>query len=49
VKSKRLESWIHSKVDDEPRPSTQIHERNRRKTPQIMKSKIGPKISPKIT
>jgi hypothetical protein len=30
-------------VDDEAHPSTQIHGRNRRKTPQIMKSKSGQK------
>jgi hypothetical protein len=35
-------------VDDEARPITQIYGRNRRKTPQIVKSKIGPKIAPKI-
>jgi hypothetical protein len=35
-------------VDDEARPSTQNHGRNRRKTPQIVKLKIGPKIPPKI-
>jgi hypothetical protein len=35
-------------VDDEARPSTQIHRRNRRKTSQIGKSKIDPKIPPKI-
>jgi hypothetical protein len=31
-------------VDDETQPSTQTHRRNRRKTPQIMRSRIGPKI-----
>jgi hypothetical protein len=31
-------------VDDETQPSTQTHGRNRRKTPQIMRSRIGPKI-----
>jgi hypothetical protein len=36
------------KVDDEAHPSTQIHRRNRRETHQITKSKIGPKIAPKI-
>jgi hypothetical protein len=36
-------------VDDEAHPSTQIHRRNQRKTPQIMKSKIRPKIPLKIT
>jgi hypothetical protein len=36
------------KVDDEARPSTQIHGRNQRKTPQIMRQKIGPKMPPKI-
>jgi hypothetical protein len=36
-------------VNDEAHPSTQIHRRNRRrKTPQIAKSKIRPKIPPKI-
>jgi hypothetical protein len=35
-------------VDDEARPSTQTHGKNRWKTPQIMGSKIGPKIPPKI-
>jgi hypothetical protein len=35
-------------VDDEAHPITQIYGRNRRKTPQIVKSKIGPKIAPKI-
>jgi hypothetical protein len=32
------------KVDDETQPSIQIHGRNRGKTPQIMRSRIGPKI-----
>jgi hypothetical protein len=36
-------------VDDEARPSTQIHGRIRTKTPQIMKPKIRPKIPSKIT
>jgi hypothetical protein len=36
-------------VDDKTHPSTQICGRNRRKTPQIAKSKIGPKIPPKIS
>jgi hypothetical protein len=36
-------------VDDEACPSTQIYRRNQRKTPQITKSKIGPKIPLKIT
>jgi hypothetical protein len=36
-------------VEYEAHPSTQIHRRNRRITPQIMTSKIGPKIPPKIT
>jgi hypothetical protein len=36
-------------VDDEARPSTQIYGRNRRKTPIIVKTKIGPKIPLKIT
>jgi hypothetical protein len=36
-------------VDDEAYPSIQIHGRNRRKIPQIVKSKIGPKIPSKIT
>jgi hypothetical protein len=31
-------------VDDETQPSNQTHGRNRRKTPQIMRSRIGPKI-----
>jgi hypothetical protein len=31
-------------VDDETQPSTQTHGRNRRKTLQIMRSRIGPKI-----
>jgi hypothetical protein len=35
-------------ADEEARPSIQIHGRNQRKTPQIMKSKIGPKIPPII-
>jgi hypothetical protein len=35
-------------VDDQARPSTQIHKRNERKTPQITMSKIGPKIPLKI-
>jgi hypothetical protein len=35
-------------VNDEAHPSTQIHGRNQRKTPQILKSKIGPKIPSKI-
>jgi hypothetical protein len=35
-------------VDDEAHPSTQIYGRNQRKTPQITKSKIKQKISPKI-
>jgi hypothetical protein len=35
-------------VDDEAHPSTQIHERNRRKTPQIVNSKIRAKIPLKI-
>jgi hypothetical protein len=34
-------------LDDKARPRTQIHIRNQRKTPQIVKSKIGPKIPPK--
>jgi hypothetical protein len=34
-------------VDDEAHPRTQIHGTNQRKTPQIKKSKIGPKIPPK--
>jgi hypothetical protein len=36
-------------VGDEAHPSTQIHGRNQRKTTQIMKLKIGPKIPLKIT
>jgi hypothetical protein len=35
-------------VEDEAHPSTQIHGMNQRKTPQIMRSKIGPKIHKKI-
>jgi hypothetical protein len=35
-------------VDDEAYSSTQIHGRNK-KTPQIVKSKIGPKIPLKIS
>jgi hypothetical protein len=35
-------------VDDEDHPSTQIYRQNRRKTPQIMRSKIRPKIPPKF-
>jgi hypothetical protein len=31
-------------VDDETQPSTQTHGRNQGKTPQIMRSRIGPKI-----
>jgi hypothetical protein len=30
-------------VDDEAHPSTQTHGRNQRKTPQLVKSKFGPK------
>jgi hypothetical protein len=36
-------------IDDEARPSTQIHRRNQRKATQIAKSKIGAKITLKIT
>jgi hypothetical protein len=36
-------------VDDEACPSTQNHGSNRRKTPQITRSKIGPKIHSKST
>jgi hypothetical protein len=36
-------------VDDEAHPGTKIHGRNRRKTPQIAKSKIGPKVPSKIS
>jgi hypothetical protein len=36
-------------VDDEAHPRTHIHRRNQRKTPQIVKSKTGPKIPLKIT
>jgi hypothetical protein len=36
-------------VDDEVHPSIEIHKRNQRKTPQITKSKIGPKIPQKIS
>jgi hypothetical protein len=35
-------------VDGEACSSTQTHGRNRRKTPQITRSKIGPKIPLKI-
>jgi hypothetical protein len=35
-------------LDDEAHPSTQIHERNKRKTSQITRLKIGPKIPLKI-
>jgi hypothetical protein len=35
-------------VDDEAHSSTQIHEMNRRKPPQIVRYKIGPKIPSKI-
>jgi hypothetical protein len=35
-------------IDDEAHPSIQTHGRNRRKTPQIVGSKIRPKIPPKI-
>jgi hypothetical protein len=35
-------------VEDEAHPRTQIYGRNRRKTPEIMRLKIGPKISLKI-
>jgi hypothetical protein len=35
-------------VNDEARPSTQIHGSNQRKTPQIVKSKIEAKIPRKI-
>jgi hypothetical protein len=31
-------------IGDETQPSTQTHGRNQRKTPQIMRSRIGPKI-----
>jgi hypothetical protein len=31
-------------VDDETQPITQTHGRNRRKTPQILRSRIGQKI-----
>jgi hypothetical protein len=34
-------------LDDAAHPSTQIHRRNK-KTPQIAKSKIRPKMPPKI-
>jgi hypothetical protein len=36
-------------VDDEACPHTQSHGRNRRKTTQSARSKIGPKMHPKIT
>jgi hypothetical protein len=35
-------------IDDEACPDTQTHERSRGKTPQIMRSKLRPKIPPKI-
>jgi hypothetical protein len=35
-------------VDDEDHPRTQIHRRNKRKTPQITRSKIGTQILLKI-
>jgi hypothetical protein len=35
-------------VDDDAHPITEIHRMNQRKTPQIVKSKIGQKIPPKI-
>jgi hypothetical protein len=35
-------------VDDDAHPSTQIHGRNRGKSPQITRYKIGPKIPLKI-
>jgi hypothetical protein len=35
-------------VDDEVYHNTQTHGRNRRKTPHITRSKIGPKNTPKI-
>jgi hypothetical protein len=34
-------------VKDEAHTSTQIHRKNRRKTPQIVRSKIPPKITKK--
>jgi hypothetical protein len=45
-KSKGLEPWIHSKIggSNEAHPSTQTHGKNRRKTHQIMRSKLEPKI-----
>jgi hypothetical protein len=50
MKSKGLEICIHSKIGgNKSHPSTQIYGSNRRKTPQIAKSKIRPKIHPKIT
>jgi hypothetical protein len=36
-------------VDDDTHPSTQIHRRNRKKFPPIVRYKIGPKIPPKIS
>jgi hypothetical protein len=36
-------------VDDEAHPRIQVHGRNRRETHQITKSKIRPKIPPKIS
>jgi hypothetical protein len=38
------DSFSRLEVDDETQPSTQTHGRNRRKTSQIMRSRIGPKI-----
>jgi hypothetical protein len=35
-------------AEDEAHPSTQIYGMNRRKTPQIMRSKIGQKILSKV-
>jgi hypothetical protein len=51
IKSKGLEPIFTPRleVDDEAYSSTQIHGRNQRKTPQIVKSKIGPKIPLKIS
>jgi hypothetical protein len=48
MKSKGLGFTPRLEVDDDAHPSTQFYERNQRETPQIMKSKFGPKIPPKI-
>jgi hypothetical protein len=35
-------------IDDDARPVTQTHRKNQQKTSEITRSKIRPKISPKI-